>query len=193
MYGKLFRENKLVAIYSFSIVFLLIVAVLVKGTKNTYNSSASENNYITPGCYYKLNCPPKESGTKSTFQCIPTLVCPTPTPIPKPTGTRTSLTCGECTANKYTDLCFDTVKKAAYCALLNNLTSMPTGLTCAKCIVPTTTPVKCTPPPACLYSEPRCLMPEPTGGWCVVTPTQKPSIYPTAATVYPLPTFGFNQ
>ncbi|OGK42696.1 hypothetical protein A3A74_00115 [Candidatus Roizmanbacteria bacterium RIFCSPLOWO2_01_FULL_35_13] len=193
MYDKLFRENKLVAIYSFSIVFLLIVAVLVNGTKNTYNSSASENNYITPGCYYKLNCPPKESDTKSTFQCVPTLVCPTPTLTPKPTGIRTSLTCGECAANKLTNLCFDSVKKTSYCTSLSTILPLPTGLTCVKCIVPTITPAKCTLPPACLFSEPRCLMPEPIGGWCGVTPTKGPYIYPTAATMYPKPTFGFNQ
>ena len=179
MYDKLFRENKLVAFYSLSIVLILLFGVIFASSRRTLNSQAGSNTDIARGCYYKLICPPRQTGSQSIFRCLPTLVCPTPTFFPTPTLARTSLSCNDCTNSNFTNLCFDTVKKAGYCANISpNLSSLPGGLSCVSCssLTPTPYPTICTPPPACIYSEPRCLLPEPPDGWCELTPT--PNLYP---------------
>lgn len=41
----------------------------------------------------------------------------------------------------------------------------------------------CTPRPSCLDARPRCLMPEPVGGWCIPSPTPTPSASPISHSI----------
>jgi len=64
------------------------------------------------------------------------------------------------------------------------------SLTCGLNPTATPTPPKCEMPPACLFTRPPCLRPEPIGGWCKVTPTptiKPPSVTPIFATMTPTP------
>src|SRR3989344_1365899 len=64
-------------------------------------------------------------------------------------------------------------------------------------LCPSKTPTPtCIPAPSCLYTEPRCLMPEPIGGWCKLTPTPYisnwPTIYPTRIYITSPPPYNYQ-
>ena len=132
MYGKLFQENKMVAFYSFAVFFLMLVGVFANNYRNTLDSQAKESSEIIRGCYYKLNCPPKENRVQSTFKCLPTLVCPTPTFI-RPTVTKTNLTCNDCIRNRFKILCFNEKSKSAYCGNTFDKSAVSAFGTCVSC------------------------------------------------------------
>jgi hypothetical protein len=183
MYDKIFKENKLVAFYSLSIALLLFVAVLVAGSRTTVDTSAREGSNLTPGCYYRLSCPPRtQNDRQSVFRCLPSLVCPTPTRPPAPTVSRTILTCNDCRSGRFTGLCFDSVRKSSYCYNFSpNITGFPSNVNCVQCTAPT--PSVCTPMPIeCRFPTSGVACSPPPGGWCRSTPT------PTAARPTRLPT-----
>lgn len=160
MYDKLFKEHKLVATYSVAIVFLTLVGIFAVNSPLTLFSRASQNTEINRGCYYRSDCPPREAGNQSIFRCKSTLVCPVPTSQPIPTQTRATLSCSDCTAGRFTNLCLDTTRKASYCAIISESLPQFPNLSCIPCtsqVTPTRTvqptrvatcrPLTCAAPP----------------------------------------------
>lgn len=122
-------------------------------------------NVDKPECADSCSCIPLRKGFKYG-RCMPLgEVTPTPTAIP-PTPTQSPpgmLTCGETCDT-------DSQCASGYCHD-PNWQACPTETP-----EPTDTPKPtCVPRPSCLDSKPRCLPPEPAGGWCPREPTPTPT------------------
>lgn len=106
-----------------------------------------------PNCAEGCTCVPFRSGFK-WGRCIPQIeVTPTPTMQP-PTPTQSPpgmLSCGDGCES-------DSQCASGYCHD-PNWQACPTE-------TPTPSSTVCTPRPKCLDTSPRCLPPEPAGGWC---------------------------
>ncbi|OGK15738.1 hypothetical protein A2774_00645 [Candidatus Roizmanbacteria bacterium RIFCSPHIGHO2_01_FULL_39_12c] len=174
MVNFLLKENKFTLLLSLiAVVLVAAFGILTYQSNQSYTSQAAYRENLVRGCYYKMGCPPINQGRQTVYKCQPVLVCPTPTFSPSPTIVRNFLDCNDCTKAGKSFLCLDTVVKISYCS---DARSILPSATCAICIQPTpsypTPTVKtCLPPPSCLFSEPRCLLPEPIEGWCKVTPS----------------------
>jgi len=158
--------NKRISVLSIILIALsvLIVASLI-GEQNLdirEQAKMRDEQSIASGCYYKLPCPVRNSGDKPQFNCRPILVCPKPTSAPK-------LTCGQCLENNLQQLCFDPAAKVSYCLGADTVVD---GVSCVSCADTTPTP-GCIPRPSCVDNPPYCLLPEPIGGWCKITPTPR--------------------
>lgn len=170
---KIYHERLILLSITVIVLSVFTAVKLLGGNLDTRElAKGIETSKITPGCYYRLNCPAKELGRKSQFDCQPTLICPTPV--------STRLSCRDCLNNKNKMLCFDTSAKASYCtdATIAGTDVVRDGLSCVSCaqdFITTPTVTKptpsCTPRPRCLDYPPFCQIAMPEGGynWCKPT------------------------
>ena len=138
MLKNFFQENKMVVFASLAIFFVLQIGVLVRNNQNILGLESQQYSYIPNGCYYKLNCPPTPIGQQTTFNCLPVLICVTPTAT-RPTIYQTPLSCQTCLNRGYNRLCYNTTNRTTYCS--NNLTAPP-GVNCITCRRTTPTPTR---------------------------------------------------
>ena len=105
-------------------------------------------------------------------QCTPDSATPTPTQSPTPSSTTTPTVTPTLsvspTASCSPPECPPPPPNCSY--------SGGNSCSCGTIVCPTPTPT-CTPRPGCLDATPKCMIPEPIGGWCPPSPT--PTTTPT--------------
>lgn len=152
-------HSKYLVIFAIVFIFIIVIASLVANAKTNLLSQASLQSGFRNGCYFRLDCPPRNRGSRPVFHCAPILVCPTPTEYPPTTVSPSVLTCKDCVATGNTALCFDPGAQASYCA---SSIIVDSNVSCISCDAPLPT---CKPWPTCPPGA-ACAPFDPGGGWC---------------------------
>ncbi len=128
----------------------------------------------------------KQQNNVQNGMVLPAKVAPTFVVYPTPAmRNNDSLSCSDCVAQGKDTICFNVEANRATCRNARSI-NQDVNVLCRKCAVKPT----CIQPPPCVYSIPRCLIPEPSAGWCPYpTPhIPTPTFNPCSGTWCPTPT-----